>query len=105
MSQILTIKPEYSQAQPPPVISKSQLAKELNLNRNTLLSYHRLAQSSIPKYQEYCRGTNGRLISRLPLNQYQARVIREIQKLAKEYRSNTLIVRELKANLTTYENL
>ena len=105
MSQILTIKPEYSQAQPPPVISKSKLAKELNLNRNTLLSYHRLAQSSIPKYQEYCRGTNGRLISRLPLNQYQARVIREIQKLAKEYRSNTLIVRELKANLTTYENL
>ena len=105
MSQILTIKPEYSEAQPPPVISKTQLAKELNLNRNTLLSYHRLAQSSIPKYQEYCRGTNGRLISRLPLNQYQARVIREIQKLAKEYRSNTLIVRELKANLTTYENL
>ena len=105
MPQILTIKPEYSQAQAPPVISKTQLAKELNLNRNTLLSYHRLAQSSIPKYQEYCRGTNGRLTSRLPLNQYQARVISAIAKLAKQYRSNTLIIRELKANLTTYENI
>ena len=105
MSQILSIKPKYSQAQPPPVISKSQLAKELNLNRNTLLSYHRLAQSCIPKYQEYCRGANGRLTSRLPLNQYQTRVIRAIAKLAKQYRSNTLIIRELKTNLSTYENI
>ena len=105
MSQILTIKPEYSEAQAPPVITKTELAKELNLNRNTLLSYHRLAQSCIPRYQEYCRGTNGRLTSRLPLNQYQASVIRAIAKLAKQYRSNTLIIRELKTNLTTYENL
>ena len=105
MSQILTIKPEYSQAQPPPVTSKSQLAKELGINRNTLLSYHRLAQSAVPRYQDYCRGTNGRLTSRLPLNQYQVRVIRAIAKLAKQYRSNTLVIRELKTNLSTYENL